>query len=104
MRALWSAGVMRSWKTSRAKPSRSSEKLVVAPGLAHQALCAGAVALQQQRAGERELSLRGGGSFLGEERAHESRIETVRPQAWPQRGGAASRRLGQLGLSLMKAI
>ena len=55
-------------------------ELVVAPGLAHQALCAGAVALQQQRAGERELSLRRGGSLLGEERAHESRIEPVCPQ------------------------
>ena len=55
-------------------------ELVIAPGLAHQALCTGAVALQQQRAGERELSLRRGGPFLGEERAHESRIETVCPQ------------------------
>ena len=32
-------------------------ELVVAPGLAHQALRAGAVALQQQRAGKRELAL-----------------------------------------------
>ena len=55
-------------------------ELVITPGLAHQALCAGAVALQQQRAGERELSLRRGRPFLGEERAHESRIETVCPQ------------------------
>ena len=30
-------------------------ELVIAPGLAHQALCTGAVALQQQRAGERNF-------------------------------------------------
>jgi len=56
-----------------------AREAVVVPALARQALRAGAVALQQQRTGECELSLGGDRSFLAEEGAHESRIEAVRP-------------------------
>ena len=64
-----------------------AREVVVAPGFAHQALRGGAVALQQERAGEGELALRGGRLVLAEEGAHEGRIGAVRPQ---RRLGAAT--------------
>src|SRR5262249_56215568 len=57
-----------------------ARKTVVAPGLPHQPLRAGPVALQQQCAREREFSLGGRGSFFAEECTHEGRVKAVRPQ------------------------
>ncbi len=53
---------------------------VVAPGVAHQGLRAGAIALQQQCARERKLTLGAEGTLLSKEGAHERWIGTVGPQ------------------------
>jgi hypothetical protein len=57
-----------------------AREIVVAPRVAHQALRAGAVALQEQRAGEGEFSLGADRPFLAEECPHEGRVGTIRPQ------------------------
>ena len=87
MRALWSALVIRSRKTSRTWAFELAGEVLVAPCLAHEALGAGAVAQQQQRARERELALGGERPVLAEIRAHGRGIEAVLPE---RRLGAAA--------------
>ncbi len=87
MRALWSAAGDQVAEDVERQAFQLAREVVVAPCVAHQALRAGAIALQQERAGERELALGGGGPVLAEERAHERRIAPVRPQ---RRLGAAT--------------
>ena len=102
MRALWSAAVSRSPKASSACVFEVGGERFVAPGFAHQRLRAGAVALRQQRARQREAALGGQRLVLGEERAHR------RGSARSFHSIASARRrskpmLGQLGLAAMKA-
>ena len=74
-----------------------AREILVAPSLAHEALGAGAVALQQQRARKRELALGGGGSFPAEMRPHGRGIEAVLPErrlgAAPQEADARPARI-----------
>ncbi len=97
MRALWSALVIRSAEYVQHLAFELAGEVLVAPSLAHEALGAGAVALQQQRARERELALGGDGPVLAEMRPHGRGIEAVLPErrlgAAPQEADARPARI-----------
>ena len=97
MRALWSALREQVAEDVERLAFELGRQVVVAPRLAHEALCAGAVALQQQRAAERKPALGGERPRLAEIAAHDRRIEPLLPErrlgAAPQQSDARPARV-----------
>ena len=81
MRALWSLGGEQAAERLETPRFEIASEGVVAPGVAHLGLRAGAVALRQQRAGERELPLGRQWRVLGKIGAHGRRDRAARPTA-----------------------